>query len=102
MRVRADPDPQQLYIRSALGEHGFIARFVSLRVLVSASFSIPHWPTYIDLRRGTPFSLAWLVADGNLGEGGLAWLIGSVFKKGFALLYSSYTEFGLLLFNGTD
>jgi hypothetical protein len=46
MRVRADPDPQQLYIRSALGVHGFIARFVSLHVLVSASFSLPHRPPY--------------------------------------------------------
>jgi hypothetical protein len=25
---------------------------------------------FIDLWRGTPFSLAWLVAEGNLSEGG--------------------------------
>jgi hypothetical protein len=39
------------------------------------------------------FSLAWLVAEGNLSEGGLAQLIGSGFKKGCALLYYSATEF---------
>ncbi len=44
---------------------------------------------YIDLWRVTPVSLAWLLADGNLCELGLAQLLGSGFKKGciFTLLF---------------
>jgi hypothetical protein len=48
------------------------------------------------------FSLAWLVAEGNLSKGGLARLIGSGFKKGCVFLYYSFTEFeSILIFNGT-
>ncbi len=37
---------------------------------------------------GTHFSLAWLVAEENLSESGLALLIGSGFKKACVLLYT--------------
>ncbi len=37
---------------------------------------------YVDLGPGTPFRLAWLVAEENLREGGLAQLTRSRFKKG--------------------
>ncbi len=62
-----------------------------------------HRQTYIDLWRGTPFSLLWLVADGNLSESGLARLIGSWFK---ILCMFNYTTLllnsrVLLLFNET-
>ncbi len=46
----------------------------------------------IDLRRDTPFSLAWLVADENSIESRLAWLIGCWFKKD--------SNYYTLLFNG--
>jgi hypothetical protein len=39
------------------------------------------------------FSLAWLEAEGNVSEGGLARLIGSGFNRGCALPYYSITEF---------
>ncbi len=45
---------------------------------------------YVDLWRGTTLSLAWLEADGNLSEDGLARLIGSGFKKGSIIYYSCF------------
>jgi hypothetical protein len=52
----------------------------------------------IDLCHGTPFSLAWLVADGNLSERGLARLIGSVYKKDCILLYCCSTDWRVCSF----
>jgi hypothetical protein len=51
--------------------------FISLRCIAtylriyrygSALMGAKHRQTYIDLLRGTLFSLAWLVAEGNLCE----------------------------------
>ncbi len=46
--------------------------------------------TYIDLWRGTPFILGWLVSEGNLSESGLAQLIGGGFKKGSIIILFLY------------
>ncbi len=45
---------------------------------------------YIDLGRGTSFSLAWLVADGNSSKNGPARLIGSRFQEREGGLYLLY------------
>ncbi len=69
------------------------------------SESCYHRQTYLDLWRGTPFSLAWLVYQRNLSERRLAQLIGSGFKKGCVLLCYTCTLVPnlrvLLLFNET-